>query len=228
MNLEVCVGNIEDIKIINNLNINRIELNQGLSVGGLTPSISMVKKALELTNIPIVVMVRLRAGNFEYTESEFEIMYDDAKEFLKLGVSGIVFGFLNNDRSIDIEKTKKMIDLVKSYNKEAIFSRAVDVSKNYFESLDILMNLGITRILTSGAENTVFDGLENLKKALAMDAPIIIGGGVRVDNISILKKLGFKEIHGSFSNKMNNLYHINFGDFSIPNKNVLREIEMII
>lgn len=225
MKLEVCIGNIEDIKIINNFKIDRIELNSALSLGGLSPSIITLKKALELTNIPIITMVRIREGNFIYTNDEFNIMYEEAEEFLKMGAAGIVFGFLNKYNEIDIEKTKKFIELAKKYKKEAIFHRAIDVCKDYFNSLEILKNLGIDRILTSGQSDIVINGLENLKKALEMNIPIIIGSGISIKNISLLKDIGFKEIHGSFSKKIENEYNINFGSYSVTCEEYLKFIE---
>lgn len=217
MNIEICAGNIEDILIAEKLDIKRIELNQGLSTGGITPSYSLVKKALEISSKDIIVMIRTREGNFNYTENEYKIMKEDATIFLELGVKGIVFGFLNNDNSINIERTKEFINLAKKYNKEAIFHRAIDVSDNYLDNLRLLQELGITRILTSGAENTAELGIENIKKALSYNYPIIVGCGINLNNINIFKKLGVKEIHGSFSKKIPSNYKISFGDYSILN-----------
>ena len=162
MKIEICAGNIEDIIIANNFkNIARIELNQGLSTGGLTPSFSLVKNALKLSKHKIIVMIRLREGSFSYTENEFNIMYDDAKTFLELGVDGIVFGFLDNNLDIDINKTKKMIELAHKYKKEAIIHRAIDVTSDYIKSITNLKNMNIDRILTSGHEINAIIGLEN-------------------------------------------------------------------
>lgn len=211
MNLEVCVSSIEDILITNRYNIKRIELNSALEVGGLTPSYSLFKKAKNLSNKDIIVMIRLREGSFCYTQNEIDIMYEDAKNLLEIGAKGIVFGFLKEDNSIDFKNTIKFISLAKNYSAEAIFHRAIDVSKEYFSNMEKLKEMGITRILTSGKEKNVDLGIENLKKALSLNLPIIIGSGINEKNISHLISLGFKDFHGSFSTKQEGIYPIDFG-----------------
>lgn len=224
MNLEICCGNIEDVKIANYFPIKRIELNQGLSIGGLTPSYSLFNESIKISNVDIICMIRLREGNFVYTDDEFNIMYNDAKFFLENGASGIVFGFLTNDNEIDITKTKKMISLAKEYNKEAIFHRAIDVTNSYFDSLDILKSLNIDRILTSGHEKNAILGIDNLKKALK-NYPIIIGCGINDENLNYFINLGFNEIHGSFSKIIRNDYKIDFGSYSCCSYNKLSSID---
>ncbi|WP_156298883.1 copper homeostasis protein CutC [Streptobacillus canis] len=225
MKIEICAGNIEDIIIAEKMNIDRIELNQGLSTGGLTPSYALVKRALEISSKDIIVMIRPREGSFTYTIEEYQIMKEDAINFLKMNIKGIVFGFLNEDRSIDIEKTKEFIELAKNFNKEAIFHRAIDVSNDYQNNLKLLTKLGITRILTSGAATNATLGIENIKKAIEQKFPIIIGCGINKDNIHLFKNLGAKEIHGSFSKKIPNKYHIDFGNYSILDQNVVLTID---
>ncbi|CAM3173372.1 copper homeostasis protein CutC [Streptobacillus felis] len=225
MNIEICAGNIEDVIIAEDFNIARIELNQGLSTGGLTPSYSLVKKALEISSKDIIVMLRPREGDFTYTTNEYEIMKNDAVTFLQMGVKGIVFGFLNRDRSIDIDKTKEFIQIANKYGKESVFHRAIDVSNNYHNNLILLKELGITRILTSGAEKTALQGISNIKLALENSIPIIVGCGVNKDNIDKFKKIGVKEIHGSFSKKISNEYKIDFGNYTILDRNVQRTID---
>ncbi|WP_073507968.1 copper homeostasis protein CutC [Streptobacillus notomytis] len=227
MKIEICAGNIEDVIIAEKLNISRIELNQGISVGGLTPSYALVKKALEVSSKDIVVMVRLREGDFTYTENEYKIMKEDAKYLLKLPIKGIVFGFLNHDNSIDIQKSKEFINLAKKYNKEAIFHRAIDVSNDYFNNIRLLVKLGITRILTSGHEKNVEIGIENIKKAVEENLPIIAGCGINVNNLHKFKELGIKEVHGSFSKKIVNDYSIDFGNYTVLDQNVEKNVDFI-
>ncbi|QXW65746.1 copper homeostasis protein CutC [Streptobacillus moniliformis] len=225
MNIEICAGNIEDIIIAEKLNISRIELNQGLSIGGLTPSHALVKQALKISTKDIVVMIRPREGDFTYTENEYMVMKEDAKYLLKLPIKGIVFGFLNYDNSIDVKRTKKFITLAKKYNKEAIFHRAIDVSNDYINNLILLKNLGITRILTSGHEKNAELGIENIKKAIKENLPIIVGCGINANNIHKFKNLGITDIHGSFSKKILNDYTIDFGNYTILDKNIEKNID---
>ena len=76
-------------------------------------------------------MIRPRGAGFKYTKCEIETMFEDAKIFLEHGVDGLAFGFLNDDYSIDIENTKKMVDLIHSYNKEAVLHRFDKEHRNF-------------------------------------------------------------------------------------------------
>ena len=228
MNLEICVGNIEDIYICNKFkNIARLELNQGLSCGGLTPSFNFVKTAINISKHPVVTMIRCREGDFNYTEHEFDMMYEDAKTFLELGVQGIVFGFLNKDKTIDIDKTNRFITLIHKYKKEAIFHRAIDVSDNYLKNIKLLKNMNIDRILTSGHKKIALDGLDNILNACNIFENILVGSGVNTENIHIFKENGIKNIHGSFSELIENDYNINFGKNTITSEEKLQSIDFI-
>ena len=227
MKIEICAGNIEDVIIANKFeNIARIELNQGLSTGGLTPSFSLVKKSLELSKHKIIVMIRLREGDFSYTENEFNIMYEDAKSFLELGVDGIVFGFLDNNLDIDINKTKKMIELARKYKKEAIFHRVIDVTSDYIKSITTLKDMNIDRILTSGHETNAILGLNNLINAKKIFDKILPGSGINQKNLEEFKKMGFLEVHGSFSKVIKNEYIIDFGTYTRTAENIINSLTL--
>ena len=185
--IEICLGNIQDVEVLNKYPIDRIELNSALELGGLTPSLNTLIKAKKISNKKIVTMLRCRGGNFIYSEEEYEVMFLDAKLLLDNGADGIVFGFLNEDKTINIDKTSKMVNLIHSYNKEAIFHKAFDEVNDLDKSIQTLIDLGINRILTSGKEN----GDNILKGCLTINQlhdkypniELLPGGGVRVNNI---------------------------------------------
>lgn len=209
--VELCLENLEDIYIAekNKDIVKRIELNSALSIGGLTPNIELLKKAKRITNIPIICMLRLRAGNFIYSNEEMDIMIKDAKKLIKY-CDGLAFGALNENLEIDEEKTKKILDICLENRKEFVFHRAVDLTKNYFNSIKQLDCLGVTRILTSGGKKNCDDGYESLIK-LKTKCSILVGGGINNNNISNF--LNF-EIHGSFSEKNEDMLgsHLNLSE----------------
>lgn len=218
--LEVCIDNIEDIKLCNEFKdiVQRVELNQSLLLGGLTPSLNFVKRARKLLNknTQLVSMIRIRSGDFFYTEDEFNIMYNDAEEILKY-TDGIVFGALDENFEIDIEKTQKMIDLCKKNNKDFIFHRAIDVVKDYFKSIDILEKMRVKRILTSGHEKNAKLGLKNIKNIKNSNIEILVGCGINTQNISSFKKY---DVHGSFSKKIES----SFGDYTRLDRDKLEKL----
>lgn len=220
--VELCVTNIDDIFYANTYT-DRIELVTALEVGGVTPSMGLVLESLKYSTKPIAVMVRARAGNFYYTKKEIEVMFLDAKLFLDTSVESIVFGFLTKDRLIDVENTKKMIDLIHSKGKKAVFHRAIDDTNNYFEQVGILKELGIDRILTSGNKPNVDEGYENLIKLKNMykDLVIVAGSGIRANNFN---KFSEFERHSGFSKLSDNKSEL-YGTYIQTDENKLKEIK---
>ena len=186
--IEICLGNIQDVKKLNGLNIDRIELNSALELGGMTPSINTLIEAKKDSDIAIMCMVRVRGGDFNYTEEEYDVMFKDAKLLLDNNADGIVFGFLDDNNMINIDKTKKMVELIHSYNKQAVFHKAFDEIEDLEDAIKTLIDLKVDRVLTSG--KAVYpDILEGCKKINELHQKygdkieLLPGGGVRVNNI---------------------------------------------
>ena len=133
--IEICCGNIDDVIGAAKFPIDRIELNSGMELGGLTPTVATLKKAKEVTDAAIVCMTRTRTAGFFYTQAAYEVMLEDAKILLENGADGIVFGFLNEDNTIDMTRTKEITALIKSYGKEAIFHKAFDMAKDPYQAI---------------------------------------------------------------------------------------------
>ncbi len=199
MIFEVCCGSLEDV-IKAKDHADRFELNSALHLGGLTPSPMTFLKARQLTNKPIVVMIRPRGGGFNYHEREIELMLEEAKWFLEHQCDGIVFGFLNHNHEIKVDACRKMVELIHSYHKEAIFHRAIDVVDNYEESIKTLIDCGIDRILTSGHAPNATLGINNLQKIAQyrQAIQICVGCGVNPQTIDNLKaNLPYNQYHAS-------------------------------
>ncbi len=198
--IEICIGNVDDALIASKYPIDRIELNSALELGGLSPSLETLIYLKDNIKQKICCMVRPRGGDFCFSDLEFEIMFKTARSFLDNGADGIVFGFLNKDKSIDIDNTKKMIELIHQYNKEAIFHKAFDDSNDKFEVVRILNDLKIDRILTGGGESSdnILKGCELINK-LHKEYPniqLLPGGGVRVSNIKdVIRVAGTGQVH---------------------------------
>lgn len=199
--LEVCCGSYLDAINAYKGNAKRIELNQALYLGGLTASLSTLKLIKENLNLEVLCMVRPRGCGFKYLDSELEEMFLSAKLLLENGADGIVFGFLNDDFRVDKTLTKKMIDLIHSYNKKAIFHRAIDLSSDYINDGLLLKELGIDNILTSGTYDKAIDGIgliKELNDLIKDKVNVVVGSGVNEENARyILEKTGVKDLHSS-------------------------------
>ncbi|GKU27036.1 copper homeostasis protein CutC [Clostridium folliculivorans] len=196
MLIEVCCGSVDDAIEAERGGADRIELNSNVMYGGLTPSAGSILEAKERLSIPVVVMIRPREGGFCYTEEEFRVMEKDVKVALQCGADGIVFGILKEDGRIDVDRCKRIVEL--AGDKEVIFHRAIDVVPDVFEALDILIDLGVKRVLTKAQENTIEDGYELLMKMIDYcgDRLEILPGGIKIHNVEeYAPKLGCDQIH---------------------------------
>lgn len=97
-------------------------------------------------------MIRIRRGDFNYSDDEIEAMVEDVKYFKEHGADGIVFGCLD-DRKVHLEHSRKIVNAWGS-EKPITFHRAFDETKmeDLKENLNALSSLGVRRILTSGFE----------------------------------------------------------------------------
>lgn len=189
---EVCCGSLEDVIAADKNGAHRVELNSSLFLGGLTPSLGTLLKSKEYTKIPIICMIRCRGAGFNYSSLDIETMLLDARILLEHGADGIAFGALNDDFTIDIETTRKFVELTHSYNKEFVYHRAIDCTNDVFKSIEDLISLKVDRVLTSGTFNKAMDGVEVLKdlnKYYDKQIEILVGGGVNSSNILELVKL---------------------------------------
>jgi len=201
--IEVCANSVQDCLIAQSEGADRIELISASYLGGLTPTTTVLDMVLEGgVEIPIMVMVRPRGGGFCYTRLEKEQMFREARELLKHGANGIVFGFLTEDRKIDWVETEKMIDLCNSFGAESVFHRAFDCSDEPEYNLQRLIGLGCTRVLTSGLGANVNRGaklLKYLQSKYGQHIEILAGAGVTTDNLEkIIEKTGVTQVHGTF------------------------------
>lgn len=199
--IEVCCGSYEDGMNAFLGGAKRIELNSALYLGGLTPSCASLKLLKQDTTLKIICMVRARGAGFCFSENEYRQMYQEAKDLLEAGADGLAFGFLNDNQTINIQKTQCFVELCQQYHKEAVFHRAFDITPNLEESLQILISLHVNRVLTSGGEATAIKGQDNIKYLQAHygdQIEILAGSGINKDNAKDFKAYTqVKQIHSS-------------------------------
>lgn len=195
---EACVGNYNEAIKAEALGANRIELCDNLLEDGTTPSFGTIKKTIDTVKIPVMVIIRPRGGNFEYSKEEAEIMIEDIKMCKELGAYGVVIGALKGNK-IDLELTKKLVKEAKPM--KITFHMAFDSIENKNEAIDELVELGVDRILTKGGMENALIGRDSLKALVnyANNRIIIMPGkGVNKENREfILEYTGAKEIHGT-------------------------------
>ena len=213
MTLEICANSYQSAKNAQTAGAKRIELCSELSIGGITPSYGLIKQVVKELKIKTFVLIRPRSGNFYYSESEFEIIKKDIQICKELGCHGVVSGVLNENNTIDIDRTQELIELSKPL--PFTFHRAFDIVPNPKEAIEQLVGLGVQRILTSGQQLKAIDGLETLKefkKQAKNRITILVGSGVSSGNAKTFKDAGFDEIHASASQVINSETSVYFGN----------------
>jgi copper homeostasis protein len=197
MLLEICCGSIDDALQAQAGGADRIELCSALFLGGLTPSLGTLKYAREQLTIPIIAMVRPRGGGFCYTDAEFASMERDAEAAIGNGADGVVFGILESDGNIDLHRTRRIRDIIG--DRQAVFHRAFDVTPDPFRALDQLVDIGVTRILTSGQQDTVPEGADLIRKLNEYARgriEVLPGGGIKPFNLpDVIARTGCTQVH---------------------------------
>ena len=195
--IEVCVGSVADAVQAESAGADRLELCGATELGGLTPSLGLVQQVLQAVDIPVVAMVRPRAGGFCYRDDEFQTAREEGKLLLEAGVAGLVFGFLCSDGQVDSDRTAEFVILTEGV--DAVFHRAFDFTPEPLAACDQLSDLGITRLLTSGQAGDALSGAA-LIRSLIERAPdgmdILPCGGVRADQAPKLREItGCRQLH---------------------------------
>lgn len=196
--VEICCGSVDDVLEAQRAGAHRVELNSSLFLGGLTPTIGALMEAKRLApGMQVMTMVRPRAGGFCYTQADYRTALVDARELLGHGADGIVFGFLRSDGTVDTERCREMMAVIGE--KESVFHRAIDVVPDWRAALDELIALGVTRVLTSGQEPSVYYGIEtvrSMEQYAAGRIQIMPGAGVTAKNAQeIAERTGCGQIH---------------------------------
>lgn len=205
MKIEICSDSLESILIANRVGANSIELCSCMTVGGVTPSSALIKKAVEISKIPIHCLIRPREGHFVYNDYEFNTIINDIKDAKENGVKGIVIGVLTEDFKINITQLDKIIKVSKGL--KITFHRAFDSIVDSKKAIDLLSKIGVNRILSSGKANKAINGIKNLIDWKNYDSKILIqpGGGIDKSSALLFKNEGFESIHlsGTLEEKWN-------------------------
>ena len=184
MKIELCAASFESIQLARELRIDRIELCQNLEQGGLTPSLGMIDYALA-QEIDTHVLIRPRAGGFCYTEEELTVMLLDIGYCKRIGVQGIVIGLLTETNDINRVQLEQVCEAAQGI--DITFHRAFDDTVEWKRSMELLINMGIKRILTSGVSTNVDSGFQVLKEMMNYSKgriEIMAGGGINANNVT--------------------------------------------
>jgi len=195
--LEIVASTVEDCIAAESGGADRIELCAAIATGGQTPSLGTLIEAKRCVQIPVMAMVRPRAGGFCYSEEDFAVMRRDAALLIENGADGIVFGMLHADGRVDTKLCAEMVAIASG--RQTVFHRAFDVAADPLRSLDELIDVGITRVLTSGQKETAYEGRElirRLNRQAGRQIEVLPGGKVRANNVlELVEETGCTQVH---------------------------------
>lgn len=202
---EICIESLDGALAAQEAGAHRIELCSGLSEGGLTPGAGLIRLMRRRIRLPIHLLIRPRSGDFYYSPAEFDTMAADIAFAKDQGVSGIVFGLLTPNGTIDIPRTRALIAQARPLS--VTFHRAIDMTRDPLEALDTLITLGVDRVLTSGGASSAHAGRNTIVQMVARAQnriAIMPGGGISEHNVrAIVQATGVREIHFSARTRIN-------------------------
>jgi copper homeostasis protein len=195
--LEVCVDSLESALAAQKGGAHRIELCSDLLEGGITPSAGLIASVRRRISIGVNVMIRPRGGDFCYSADEFEAMEQDVRMAKQLAADSIVVGILKEDGHVDTRRTRHLVDIARPL--KVTFHRAFDMSIDLDQALEDIIQTGADRLLTSGAEQTVEEGMTTVARLVSAAGGrlvIMAGAGISERNVlRVLTETGVREIH---------------------------------
>jgi copper homeostasis protein len=201
--LEVAAASVEDALAAQEGGADRIELNAALGLGGLTPSLGTLIEVKAAVSLPVLVMVRLRPGGFAYSGADFRGMQRDVDFALEHGADGIVLGILTENGRVDAERCRLLVR--QAGKAEVVFHRAFDVSPDPLGALEQLIDLGFRRVMTSGQEESAYNGAkqiaELIERATGRIEVLPAGGINRFTVADVIARTGCTQVHASLRSR---------------------------
>lgn len=198
--VEIACFNEASARIAAEAGVGRIELCRDLSEGGCTPDALLLRDLkVDFPSMSIFAMIRIRGGDFCYSDQDIKRMKEEMCALLEAGADGFVFGCLTAEGEVHKEHNKQLTQ--QAGGRPCTFHRAFDRIDNKMRALDDLIELGFKRILTSGGPGKALDHmieLTILRKRATGRIIILPGGGIRSEHArSLIQQTGVEEIHSS-------------------------------
>lgn len=199
MIFELCAETLDACLVAREAGADRIELCSALNVDGLTPARTLIEQAVRLSALPVHVMIRPHADGFHYDPSALSTMREQIISARDAGASGVVFGILCADKTVDVKRTRDLVQL--AHPLEVTFHRAFDAVPDLPQALEDVIAARCHRVLTSGGAPDVLKGaamLSDLIRLATDRIAVAVGGGLRLSNaLQVARATGACHFHGS-------------------------------
>jgi copper homeostasis protein len=214
MKLEIAVVAVQGAVVAAEEGADRIELCSALELGGLTPSQGLMEACLDAAvdaaagagtragrgALEIHPLIRCRPGDFRYSEDELDTMVREIRALLVQGARGVVLGALDSRNQLDVDAVRRLADAARDVNPDAelVFHRAVDETPDPAAAVGQLVELGFTRVLSSGGAASAGTGLPVLSRMVERAEgrlQVMAGGGVAITDIPEMRQAGLDAVH---------------------------------
>jgi len=200
---ELCAESVEAARAGEFGGADRIELCSQLSLGGVTPPLSLIDAATRTLSIPVHILIRPRPGDFVFSSEEFQLMKDQIEQAKQAGAGGIAVGVLLPDGSVDVERSRELVNLSRPLN--VTFHRAFDETVDLSEALEAVIETGADCLLTSGGAEDVLagaDSIAHLRRRAGSRVDIMAAGGLHLSNlVEVVRRTGVTHVHGSLTRR---------------------------
>ncbi|MDX5351042.1 MAG: copper homeostasis protein CutC [Paracoccaceae bacterium] len=197
LRLEVCVDRLDGLESAVAGGADRIELCAALALGGLTPSAGVMRAAAGC-GVPVLAMIRPRAGNFVWSEAEVVAMEGEIAAARAAGLAGVVLGASRPDGRLDGRVLARLVRAAEGM--DLTLHRCFDLVPDLDEALEQAVALGFRRVLTSGGGRTADPARIGALVARAAGRIVVMAGsGVTAETAPALLAQGVRELHGSCS-----------------------------
>jgi copper homeostasis protein len=197
--IEIALDDVAGARLAEQGGAGRLELCNGLADnGGTTPSAGFVHEVIaSLREIPVMTLIRARGGDFVYSRQELAVMRRDIELLRTAGSAGFVIGALTPDGEVDSPAVRELV--LAADGLPVTFHRAFDSTRDLSRSLEVLAELGVSRVLSSGGHATALEGagtLRSLVQQAAGRVVLVAGGRVRAGNVAeVVARSGVTEVH---------------------------------
>lgn len=198
---ELAVQNIDGMRIAREVGAVRVELAQALTLGGLTPSRGMLESVLDEAGDAgpeVHVLIRPRPGAFHYGVDALDVMVRDVRGAVGAGAHGVVLGCQRVDGALDRDALARLVDA--AGGRSVTLHRVIDVTPDPIAALRTARELGMRRVLSSGAASRAFEGIEVLRALVAEAAgaiEVMAGGGIDQHTVTAVTGSGVDAVHFS-------------------------------
>lgn len=197
--IEVCIDDADGLVQAVAGGAGRIELCSALALGGLTPSVGLMRAAAGCS-LPIYAMIRPRAGDFVFSADEIAVMEVDIDAAHSTGLAGVVLGANLPNGKLDRAVLSRLVGRAAGLG--MTLHRAFDLAPDLTDAIHLAVDLGFERILTSGQAHSAPLGVSVLHQVFACAAGrigILPGAGINAQTVHQLRSLPLTEVHSSCS-----------------------------